>query len=198
MSNIKMTCRKELKHITPRGDREQLKRGQLRAGAQLQLIQLTILLLFFSIFISLSYLSIAGRVATATAAAGGGSTVVWGTTIAGFTHWHRVGATWCRHWLPPGLVSVLCGGNRHTRCSCSCSKAVCLAVGQRVVVVVVVAVCNTRCCCCRRLCRCRGGQCVVLVGLLHGVDIAHRTLEIGCKAMQGVNKVKSERDRERA
>lgn len=101
--------------------------------------------------------------------------------------------------MPPGLVSVLCSGNRHTRCSCSCSKAVCLAVGQRVVIVVVVAaVCNTRCCCCRRLCRCRGGQCVVLVGLLHGVDIAHRTLEIGCKAMQGVNKVESERDRERA
>lgn len=55
MSNIKMTCREELKHITPRGDREQLKRGQLQAGAQLQLIQLTILLLFI-LHLCLSFL----------------------------------------------------------------------------------------------------------------------------------------------
>lgn len=148
-------------------------------GQQLQLIQLRVHTLFLPLNTP-SYLRFAGRVTTA---AGGGTIV--GCTIVGCTRLtgHRIGATWCWHWLPPGFVNV-CGKRRRRRCgscSCSASKSVCL--GQRVAAAAaVVGRCCCRCCCC--CCWRRIGQRVVLVGLLHSVDIAHRTLEIGCKQRQ--------------
>lgn len=137
-------------------------------GQQLQLIQLRVHTLFLP-FNTPSYLRFAGRVTTAA----GGGTIVGCTRLTG----HRIGATWCWHRLPPGFVNV-CGKRRRRRCgscSCSASKSVCL--GQRVAAAVV-----GRCCC--RCCWRRIGQRVVLVRLLHSVDIAHRTLEIGCKQRQ--------------